>query len=98
MSAVGSSKIGQSVSNSVSGSTYLASASDSIKRTVGVDLRRAMGGKTAVEIAEERLRADQAANMASGYGAGGYQGISIPIDYSKPGPSSSSNAGGSLQI
>lgn len=49
-----------------------------------------MGGKTAVEIAEERLKADQDANGGYGYG-GGYQGISIPIDYSTP--SSSTNKG-----
>ena len=83
-SAIGSSGIGQSVSNAVTSSTYLTSASDTIHRTVGVDIRRAMGGKTQVEIAEERLRAEQAANSASGYGGGGYQGISIPIDYSTP--------------
>lgn len=40
-------------------STYVTSASDAIKRTVGVDIRRAMGGKTAAEIAEERLKKDQ---------------------------------------
>ena len=39
-------------------STYITSASDAVKRTVGVDIRRAMGGKTAAEIAEERLKKD----------------------------------------
>ena len=61
----------------------MATASDAIKRNVGVDIRRALGGKTAVEIAEDRLKADQAANGGGGYG-GSYQGISIPIDYSTP--------------
>jgi hypothetical protein len=36
----------------------VTSASDAVKRTVGVDIRRAMGGKSAAEIAEERLRKD----------------------------------------
>jgi hypothetical protein len=40
----------------VSGSTYLATATDSIKRTTGIDIRKAMGGKNANEMAEERLR------------------------------------------
>jgi len=44
----------------------LATASDAIKRNVGVDIRRALGGKTAVEIAEDRLKADQAANGGGG--------------------------------
>ena len=53
-------------------STYLTSASDSIKRTVGVDIRRALGGKSAAEIAEERLRKEQNEN-SKGYGySGGY--------------------------
>jgi hypothetical protein len=62
----------------------LANASDAIKRNVGVDIRKALGGKTAVEIAEERLKADQAANGSGLSYGGGYQGISIPIDYSTP--------------
>ena len=39
-------------------STYVTAASDAVKRTVGVDIRRAMGGKTAAEIAEDRLKKD----------------------------------------
>jgi hypothetical protein len=39
-------------------STFVTTASDAVKRTVGVDIRRAMGGKTAAEIAEERLKKD----------------------------------------
>ena len=35
-----------------------------------------MGGKSAVEIAEERLRAEQ--QSYGGYSGGGYQGISLP--------------------
>jgi hypothetical protein len=42
----------------VTNSTYLTSASDTIKRSVGVDIRKALGGKTAAEIAEERLKKD----------------------------------------
>ena len=39
-------------------SSVLTSASDTIKRNVGVDIRSALGGKSAVEIAEERLKKD----------------------------------------
>ena len=52
-------------------STYVTAASDAVKRTVGVDIRRAMGGKTAAEIAEERLKKDQ---MENGSYQGGYGG------------------------
>lgn len=55
-----------------------------------------MGGKSAVEIAEQRLKADQVANSASGYGGGGYQGISIPIDYSSG--ASTTTGGESLKV
>jgi hypothetical protein len=34
----------------------LAKASESIKRNTGLDIHKAIGGKTAVEIAEERLK------------------------------------------
>ena len=66
----------------VANSTYATAASDAVKRTVGVDIRRAMGGKTAVEIAEERLKKDQEANGSGGYQGGyggGYQGVNIDI-------------------
>ena len=46
------------MAKTVSNSSYLVSANDSIKRTVGVDIRRAMGGKSAAEMAEERLKKD----------------------------------------
>jgi hypothetical protein len=61
-------------------STFVTSASDAVKRTVGVDIRRAMGGKTAAEIAEERLKKDQmeSGSYGGGYG-GGYQGVNIDI-------------------
>jgi hypothetical protein len=36
-----------------------------------------IGGKSAVEVAEERLRLEQ---LSHGYSGGNYQGISIPID------------------
>ena len=45
-----------SISGAVQNSKTFAKASDSIKRAVGVDLHAAMGGKSAVEIAEERLK------------------------------------------
>lgn len=37
-------------------SKILAKASDTIKRNTGLDIHRAIGGKTAAEIAEERLK------------------------------------------
>jgi hypothetical protein len=39
-------------------SKVLASASDSVRRVTGVDVRRAMGGKSAADIAEERIKGD----------------------------------------
>ena len=76
------------MAKTVSNSSYLVSANDSIKRTVGLDIRRAMGGKTAAELAEERLKKelDQTRGF-SGY-TSGYQGISIPITESAPQSSS----------
>jgi hypothetical protein len=38
------------------GSKILAKASDTIKRNTGLDLHKAIGGKTAADIAEERLK------------------------------------------
>ena len=66
--------------------------SDTIKRNTGFDLHKAIGGKTAAEIAEERLKKDYensrgGGGYGGGYNAGGYQGISIPLD----GPTSSVN-------
>ena len=59
-----------------------------------------MGGKSAVEIAEERLRQDQSSYGGYG-GGGGYQGISIPTN-DKPsyggGSSSQSYGGGSSSL
>lgn len=37
-------------------SKALISANDSIKRTTGFDIRTSLGGKTAAEIAEDRLK------------------------------------------
>lgn len=63
----------------------LTSASDSIKRTVGIDIRRAMGGKTAAEIAEERLKNEYGSNPPAYLGGGGYQGINLPVSaFSEP--------------
>jgi len=39
-------------------SKALINANDSIKRTVGIDIRKAIGGKSTAEIAEERLRTE----------------------------------------
>jgi hypothetical protein len=66
-------------------STYVTAASDAVKRTVGVDIRRAMGGKTAAEIAEERLKKDQIENGSynGGFG-GGYQGVNIDVGPIQP--------------
>jgi len=55
--------------------------SDSIKRSTGLDFHKAIGGKTAVQIAEERLKKEQEEQRSmpgAGY-VGGYQGISIPL-------------------
>lgn len=54
-SAVGN-MVPTSVSGAIQGSKTFAKASDSIKRAVGVDIHAAMGGKSAVDIAEERLK------------------------------------------
>ena len=54
--------------------------SDSIKRNTGLDIHSALGGKTAVQLAEERLKKEQEEAQGSyGGGYGGYQGISIPL-------------------
>lgn len=66
--------------------------SDTIKRNTGFDLHKAIGGKSAAEIAEERLKKEYqdsryGGGEMGGYSAGGYQGISIPLD----GPATSGN-------
>lgn len=60
----------------------LTNASDNIKRATGLDIRRAMGGKSAAEIAEERLKNEYESSKYGG-GSGGYQGIHIPISYNE---------------
>jgi len=77
-----------SAAKAVTNSTYVTAASDTIRRNVGVDIRKALGGKSAVEIAEERLKQDLEKNASYGGYSGGYQGVQIPID-SNSGPSSS---------
>lgn len=75
-----SSGLGQ-VAQTLQTSKGLAQVSDSIKRTTGLDFHRAIGGKTAVQIAEERLKKEQEEQRSTpgaGY-SGGYQGISIPL-------------------
>ena len=57
-SVAGKSEYLQSAAKAVTNSSVLTSASDTIKRNVGVDIRSALGGKSAVEIAEERLKKD----------------------------------------
>ena len=86
--SIGSSTYVTNATKAVQESTYLASASDTIKRTVGVDIRAAIGGKSLAESAEERLRKDMEGS-GPGYGGyrGSYQGIQIPTD---SGPSGSS--------
>lgn len=69
--SIGNSTYVTNATKAVQESTYLASASDTIKRTVGVDIRAAIGGKSLAESAEERLRKDM---EASGPGYGGYRG------------------------
>ena len=59
-------------------SKTFAYANDSIKRTVGIDIRKAMGGKTVAEIAEDRLKND-VKQKASYNGMSGYQGVQIPV-------------------
>ena len=62
-------------------SKTLINANDSIRRTVGIDIRKAIGGKTAAEIAEERLHTEVKAKTSTTYnGIGGYQGVVIPLD------------------
>ena len=77
-----------SVTESLKTSKGLASMSDSVKRATGLDIHGALGGKTAVQLAEERLKKEQEAAQ-TGYGGGGYgyQGISIPLG-TAPGSSS----------
>lgn len=56
-------------------------ANDSIRRTTGLDIRKTLGGKSAAEIAEQRLKDDLANKHKSSYnGIGGYQSVVIPID------------------
>lgn len=72
--------------SSIHSSKVFASASDSIKRTTGLDIHRAIGGKTAVEVAEMRLREEQDRNNLGGGlygGSGGYVGIQIPTEQPK---------------
>lgn len=45
-----------SLTKSLQTSKGLASVSDSIKRNTGLDIHKALGGKTAVQLAEERLQ------------------------------------------
>lgn len=68
------------VAQTLQSSKGLAQVSDSIKRNTGLDIHKALGGKTAVELAEERLKKEQT-DARGGYGGGygGYQGISIPL-------------------
>lgn len=70
-----------SITKSLQTSKGLASMSDSIKRNTGLDIHKALGGKTAVQLAEERLKREQDSLGSGGYGSntGGYQGISIPL-------------------
>ena len=50
----------QNASSAITNSQLFTKASDGLKRRVGVDIRGALGGKSAVEKAEERLQADRA--------------------------------------
>lgn len=78
-SGIGGSKGISSVTQSLQTSKGLAQVSDTIKRNTGLDIHKALGGKTAVQLAEERLKKEQDSAQA-GYGGGyGYQGISIPL-------------------
>ena len=54
--AISSSQYLASASDALNKSKVLINANDSIKRTVGFDIRKAIGGKSAAEIAEERLK------------------------------------------
>lgn len=44
------------VTTSIQSSKGLAQMSDAIKRNTGLDIHKALGGKTAVQLAEERLK------------------------------------------
>ena len=68
-----------SITHSVQTSKNLATVSEAIKRNTGLDIHRALGGKTAVQLAEERLKKEQEQAAGAGGGYGGYQGISIPL-------------------
>lgn len=65
-----------SVTKSLQTSKGLAQVSDTIKRNTGLDIHRALGGKTAVQLAEDRLQREQEQSRG---GYGGYQGVSIPL-------------------
>ena len=56
MGNVVNSEVIASAASSMQGSKILAKASDTIKRNTGLDLHKAIGGKTAADIAEERLK------------------------------------------
>lgn len=58
MGNVVSSEVIASAASTMQSSKILAKASDTIKRNTGLDIHRAIGGKTAAEIAEERLKKD----------------------------------------
>jgi len=72
LSSVANSEYVASGLKNLQNSSVLMNASDSIKRTTGMDIRKAIGGKTAVEIAEERLRKDQQTNFGKSSYTGGY--------------------------
>jgi len=65
-SAISSSKYLQDASKMMEKSAMLQNANDTLKRTVGVDIRKAIGGKTAAEIAEARLKSDTDLNRFGG--------------------------------
>lgn len=50
------SEVISAAASTMQSSKILAKASDTIKRNTGLDFHKAIGGKTAVEIAEDRLR------------------------------------------
>ena len=56
MGTVVNSEVISSAASTVQGSKLFAKASETIKRNTGLDIHKAIGGKTAVEIAEERLK------------------------------------------
>ena len=57
-SAISGSQYVSSAGDMINKSKTFISANDKIKRTTGIDIRKAMGGKSAAEIAEERIRND----------------------------------------